>query len=228
MAGAIEGVGIASVRTSRDRKPRDTRETPRGLRLHTRLRRRPYQRDQVLRLAADQRQFQNLCVRDDFADTCGAGFHHRGVGLHFHGLGYLTYFQHGVDDACGIDLQDDSALNERPESHQRRLNSIWANRQVRQNVSAAFIAENLPADTGGRLRRGYFCARNECPARVADRPVDLCGRLTPCRCTTEYANEQCTKEISHFHRKLLLRPQRTRTMAMHLRPLSQSMRTPRS
>src|SRR5207247_4956422 len=127
--------GVSAVYTSRDRKSRSTwisrAVSCRGCaRLHSGA----GKRDQVISLAADERQFQNPRVLGNLADAGGSGFHHGGIGLNLDRLADLANLQNDVDCWIGVDLQHNSALREGTESRQSRFQAVRTDRQVRQNV----------------------------------------------------------------------------------------------
>ena len=76
-------------------------------------------RNQLIDVAAIQRELQNARILHDLTDSCIPRFHQRSICLDFNLLRDLTYFQDHIDRGTAVDLQHNSALCIRTESRQR-------------------------------------------------------------------------------------------------------------
>ena len=118
----------------------------------SRLHRRPRQRDQVRNVPAIQRQLQDTLIFDHLSHARRPGFHESRIGLNLNLLCYLTHLKYNIDLGAGVDLQNDSALHKRSESHQGRFQSIRANGQIRQDVATGLVCQRRPGNASFSLR----------------------------------------------------------------------------
>src|SRR5262249_48390725 len=92
------------------------------------------QRDQVGRVAAIERQFENALVFYDRADANSARFHHRCIRLDFDLFGNLPNLHDGIDECSVIDLQHNACLNKRSKSRQGGFKPIGSESQIPRSL----------------------------------------------------------------------------------------------
>ena len=108
---------------------------------------------------------------DDLAYADTARFHLRGIRLNFDLFADLADFQGRVDHRIRIHLQDDTGLNESPETRQRRFHSIGPSRQTRQTIRTCFICNRGSRNTCFGLRRCYFDSWQYCATLIFTVPL---------------------------------------------------------
>ena len=147
------------------------------------------QSDQFRYVAAVERQFENSLGLDNRTDGRTPRLHHGRVRLNFNLLGDLADFEDHIDSRAAVDPQHDSGLYVCPESRQTRLQPIWTQRQVRENIGSGFIRYDVSSNTGLRLRYRDFDTGQHCAALVSDRAADLSHRLRPHKAAANTQNE---------------------------------------
>ncbi len=140
------------------------------------------QRRELRKIAAVQRQFDDVPVADYLPDRAGLGVNYRRQPLHHHSFRHSAHAQGEVKARALIDLQNDAGLFLRLEPFLRDAERIRArNGKKRQFVVAGVGGDGRPLKATFRVPRFHLRSGDDSAGRIGDAPHDRCRRLRPSR-----------------------------------------------
>ena len=203
MVRPIQRVIQSRVQAACDRNISLSKRIPRLARERHRRRCGARERDEFDHIPPIQGKIQDAGIFHHFTDTRIPGFHQSRVGLHLDRLRDLSHFQDDIKNRTAVDFQSYSALHIGAKPRQRRLQPIWSNGKVRQNVGAGFVGDGGTGNPSAGLSRGDFHSRQNCARRILNSATNLGGCLRPqfARVQRQDKHENHCRESHSLHHR---------------------------